>query len=179
VLIGGVGGGREALALAQRGYQVVAFDPARALISTLERALGDRRPSIEVLVGRYEDLPVLQPPDGRSPAADLRQRPRFDAAVLGWASFSHIRSDAGRIDALRGMGALTAGPIFLSYFSPMDERVSSALRQGSFALRVGFFRQLSEEEIRRLIAEAGLEVVLLQHDLGWPCAVLRRRRDAR
>jgi SAM-dependent methyltransferase len=185
VLIGGCGGGREALALERRGYRVVAFDPTESLTTALYRmqngGLGDRGGlgdqsalrKVEVFVGRYQDLPWLKSSNGSRTAIDLRQRPKFDAALMGWASFSHIRSDAERVEALRQMGALTAGPILLSYYSQVDEQTPSSSQRESFAMQVGFFRQLSEAEIRTAITQAGLEIVLLQHDAGWPCAVVR------
>src|SRR5689334_5830463 len=45
ILIGGAGGGREALALAERGYAVVAFDPVARLVDELAQhaALDVRR----------------------------------------------------------------------------------------------------------------------------------------
>jgi hypothetical protein len=174
VLIGGAGGGREALALERRGYRIVAFEPAEPLATALYRRRSGENPSLEVLVGRYQDLPLLTSPNGSRTSIDLRQRPRFDAAMMGWASFSHIRSDSERVEALRQMGALTNGPILVSYFSPMDERGTSSSPRESFAMQVGYFRQLTEEEIRAAIAQAGLEIVLLRHDDGWPCAVVRK-----
>ena len=175
VLIGGAGGGREALALERRGYHVVAFEPAAPLARALAGAVRNDPRDIDVLVGRYEDLPLLRRLDGSGAVVDLRQRSRFDAAVMGWASFSNIRSDAGRVHALRQMAALTDGPILFSYFSYLEERTASRSRRESFAMQVGFFRQLTEAETRDLIAEAGLEIMHHQHD-GWPCAVVRRRR---
>ena len=174
VLVGGVGGGREALALEARGYRVVAFEPAAQLAHALEGSLNGKADTIEVLLGRYQDLPVLRSVDGSLNRVDLRQRQPFDAAMFGWASFSHIRSDAERVDSLRQMSALTAGPIFLSYFSYMEERTAASSRHESFAMQVGFFRQFNETEVRDLIVEAGLDVAEINHD-GWPCAVVRRR----
>jgi hypothetical protein len=174
VLIGGAGGGREALAFERRGHSVVAFEPAAALAEALAESLRSEPRAIEVLVGRYEDLPFLRRP-GDARVVDLRQRAPFGAAILGWASFSHIRSDAGRVGALRQMSALTDGPILFSYFSYYDDRTTSSTRRESFGMQVGLFRQLSEAEVRELIAEAGLEIVYHQHD-GWPCAIVRERR---
>jgi hypothetical protein len=65
--------------------------------------------------------------------------------------------------------------VFFSYFSHLDDRASLSAPKGSFAMQVGFFRQLTEADVRRVVAEAGLDVVLLKHDDGWPCAVVRRR----
>jgi hypothetical protein len=177
VLIGGVGGGREAFALEAQGYRLVAFEPVERLARALERSLNGKADSIEVLLGRYQDLPVLRSVNGSRDQVDLRRRQPFDAAMFGWASFSHIRSDAERVDSLRQMSALTAGPIFLSYFSYMDERTASSSRRESFAMQVGFFRQFNEAELRDLIGEAGLDVAEINHD-GWPCAVVRRRQNS-
>jgi hypothetical protein len=175
VLIGGAGGGREALALERQGYSVVAFEPAAPLAEALAGSLHASSRAIEVLVGRYEDLPRLERPEGSRGGVDLRQRARFDAAVLGWTSFSHIRSDTGRVDALRQMSALTDGPILISYFSYQDDRTASGSRRESFAMQVGLFRQLTEAEARGLIDESGLEILYHQHE-GWPCAVVRKKR---
>lgn len=174
VIIGGVGGGREALALERRGYRVTAFEPAAALVTALHHSLNGRQ-TIEVLRGRYQDLPVLRSANGSASAVDLRPRAPFDAGIFGWASFSHIRSDAERVEALRQMGALTAGPILLSYYSYMNDRAALSTSSGSFAMQVGFFRQFTEADVRAFVAEAGLDVVLLKHDDGWPCAVVRRK----
>ena len=62
LLIGGAGGGREAFALAARGYEVVAFEPSAALA----RSMVQHAPagiSVEALIGRYEDLPWLTSAD--------------------------------------------------------------------------------------------------------------------
>jgi hypothetical protein len=177
ILIGGAGGGREALALERRGYTVVAFEPAAPLASALAGSVRTSPRAIEVLVGRYDDLPRLRRTDNTANEVDLRKRAPFDAAVLGWTSFSHIRSDAGRVNALRQMSALTAGPILLSYFSYLDDRTASSSRRDSFAMQVGLFRQLTEAEARGLIDEAGLDVLYHQHE-GWPCAVVRKRQKA-
>ncbi len=175
LLIGGAGGGREALALEARGYAVIAFEPAPALAAAFHDSLSGRTVAIEVLVGRYQDLPVLHAVAGSKGAVDLRQRAPFDAAIIGWSSFSHIRTDAGRVETLRQMAALTRGPILLSYFSMMEERVSSPSRRESFAMQVGFFRQLTEADVRGMVEQAGLELIAIKHGDGWPCAVVRQR----
>lgn len=175
VLVGGAGGGREALALERQGYSVIAFEPAEPLAVALAGALRTDPRAIEVLVGRYEDLPLLRRADGSGGVVDLGRRTRFDAAVFGWSSFSHIRSDAGRVNALRQMAALTEGPILLSYFGYLDERTASSARGDSFAMQVGVFRQLTEAEVLGLVAEAGLEIIYQQHE-GWPCSIARKPR---
>src|SRR5262249_39753515 len=119
---------------------------------------------IETLVGRYEDLPVVtaltQPPV----AIDLRSRPPFAAAIMGWASFSHIRSDERCIDALRRIGHLTSGPILVSAH-PGNNSIS-------FGVATGYYRGLSSAAIGALAERAGLSVVHLDEGDNWPYAVL-------
>jgi hypothetical protein len=57
VLVGAAGGGREALALAHRGYRIVAFEPVSALAASLAHFCGEL--PIEVFVARYERLPMV------------------------------------------------------------------------------------------------------------------------
>src|SRR5215813_12989902 len=163
VLIGAAGGGREAFALAHRGYRVVAFEPARSVANSMVRARGEY--PIETLLGRYEDLPVVtsltQPPV----AVDLRSRAPFAAAIMGWASFSHIRSDECCIDALTRIGHLTEGPILVSAH-PGNNSIT-------FGVAMGYYRGLSSAAIGALAERAGLTVVHLDEGDNWPYAVLR------
>jgi hypothetical protein len=175
VLIGGAGGGREALALERAGYRIVGFDPAEALVRAFHESPRGRGRAVELFAGRYQDLPLLRSANGSPSVVDLRARPPFDAAMFGWASFSHIRSDAERVGALRQLAALTTGPIFLSYFSYLADRAATRSKQESFAMQVGYFRQLNEADVRGLVAEAGLEIVELKHGDGWPWGIVRRK----
>jgi SAM-dependent methyltransferase len=163
VLIGAAGGGREALALARRGYEVVAFDPAARLAASIVRASGEF--PIETFVGRYEDLPVLSSLARPPVVTDLRSRAPFAAAIMGWVSFSHLRSDARCIDALRQIGNLTRGPILVSSH-PGDNLIG-------FSAHMGYYRGLSSADIGLLGERAGLETVFLDDGDNWPYAVLR------
>lgn len=82
VLVGACGAGREALALAARGYQVHAFDPAPAFVAESRRRLGAAIPVAQL---SYEQLSAAVL-DGAQP---LTQE-RFDAVVLGCGSLSHV-----------------------------------------------------------------------------------------
>jgi hypothetical protein len=172
ILIGGVGGGREALALARRGYAVTAFEPARDLVVGLTRRLQRTGAAIGVYEGRYETLPMVVEPNGAR--VDLSARAPFDAAIFGWASYSHLRTDALRIDALRAMARLARGPILLSYFPFADARRAESA-EGSFGLFTGYFRDLTEDDVRAQAEAAGVDVLWLLHDTGWPRAILRAR----
>jgi SAM-dependent methyltransferase len=172
VLVGGAGGGREAAALARAGYEIVAFDPARRLVESMARQFSQE--SIESLVGTYETLPELESLDRPPRVVDLRTRTPFDAAIFGWASFSHIATDTLRVEALRQMATLCRGPVLLSYFPHWADQADETSRRGSFALNVGYFRDLTEPEIRTFVQKAEVEVIAIRHDTGWPYAVLRR-----
>src|SRR5262249_4382439 len=156
VLVGAAGGGREALALANRGFEVVAFEPARPLASSLADVRGGL--PIEIFVGRYEGLPMVSSLTLSPIVFDLRSRAPFAAAILGWGSFSHLRSDEHCIEALRQFGQLTRGPILVSYqpAPTISETAKSAVR---FAIGIGYYRTFSGVEIHALANQAGLNVV--------------------
>jgi hypothetical protein len=179
ILLGGAGGGREAFALAERGYRVTAFEPGQELFEQLARSRGEL--PIEAHRGAYEDLARLFPQQ----AAD-----GFDAAIFGWASFSHVRSHKARLDALREFARLTAGPVLVSFLalkSQPTERLARFRRwtprradrdpQDVFAMTVGLYHPVDEEEVRSLAKSAGLRVLDLNFDTretGWPYVVLQR-----
>jgi hypothetical protein len=164
VLIGAAGGGREAFALARRGYQVVAFEASRSVAASMASACRESR--IETLVGRYEGLPFVsslaQPPV----VVDLRSRAPFDAAILGWISFSHLRSDERCIETLRQIGNLTIGPILVS---------AHPLGSIGFSVHMGYYRALSSAAIGGLAERAGLSVLYVDETDNWSYAVLCAR----
>jgi len=162
VLIGAAGGGREAFALARRGYQIVAFEPARAVAASMASACRESR--IEILVGRYEGLPFVNSLTQPPVAVDLRSRAPFDAAILGWISFSHLRSDERCIEALRQIGNLTMGPILVSAQPPT--------RSIGFSVHMGHYRGLSSAEIGKLAERAGLAVLHVDETDNWSYAVV-------
>jgi SAM-dependent methyltransferase len=176
ILLGGAGGGREAFALAERGYDVVAFEPAQSLVAGFAAAIGTR--PIEVRRGSYEELAQLLPDD------------TFDAAIFGWSSFSHLRNDESRLEALRQYRRLTGGPILVSFLALKSEASSRLTRlrrilprrpgrdpADVFALTIGLYHPVDEEEVRTLAERAGLRVVELNFDereTSWPHVVLQR-----
>ena len=170
ILVGGAGGGREALALAERGYRVIAFEPAAALARSLAGAPAST--PIEVFLGRYETLPVVSSLDGGN-AIRLDERAPCDAAIVGWASYSHLRTEARRVQTLQNMAAVCRGPILLSFYPAKHQP-----RRDLFSVAVGFYHLSDEAEIRGTAASAGLDVLeLSMEDLDgrWPFAVLQRR----
>jgi hypothetical protein len=171
LVIGGAGGGREALILARQGYQVVAFEPAQPLVLALFRARTQAL-ALDVYIGRYETLPIVQSAVGAIPI-DLSSSPRFDAAILGWTSFSHLLTDDDRIDALRRMAALTVGPVVLSFLPSLSAGFGSPPPQGTFSSNIGYVREMTGSEVRDFARAAGLDVLMLNEDDNWPHAVLR------
>jgi hypothetical protein len=176
VLLGGAGGGREAFALAALGYRIAAFEPAQGLVDQLTANRGDL--PIEVQTGAYEDLERLYPDDS------------FDAAIFGWGSFSHLRSEDDRVEALQQYGRLTAGPILVSFLATKSEptqrlahfrralpRRSDRDPHDVFAMTIGLYHPVDEPEVRDLAERAGLRVVDLNFDAretSWPHVVLQR-----
>lgn len=188
VLVGGAGGGREPFELARRGYEVMAFEPAAALARSMAARVAANGLRVTPLVGRYEELPVLhEVATGR--AIDLSHEARFGAALLGWASFSHIREQRMRVATLRAMAALTDGPVIVSFYKDPRPRQASGRwdrffkRFGrrsegdAFTIYVGFYHLTSPDEMARDVAAAGLEFVDTSYDDSdghWPWVAVAR-----
>lgn len=187
VLLGGAGGGREAFALAGRGYEVVAFDPSPALAESMA-AHAPASGGVRVLVGRYEDLPRLATPSGT--VVDLGAERPFDAALFGWTSFSHLRHRRDRVRALSVMAEVTNGPVAVSFFwlksqprsgdnwrGRLRERVRLTGAGDYFTPYIGFYHQSTRAEIESEIGEARAEIVAESFDDSdgrWPWIAIRR-----
>jgi hypothetical protein len=137
LLVGGAGNGREPFNLARLGYQVVAFEAARALASEMA-AHAQQLPEgsrVAAYWAGYEDLPILRSPTSGDVAGSLPQMEPFDGAILGWFSFTHLRSQRLRLQALRALAAATKGPILVSfaasvfYPSPRVGRIRRSFRK--------------------------------------------------
>ena len=191
VLVGGAGGGREALALVERGYRVTAFEPSAGLVDAFA-ARAQHLEGLAVYRARYEDLPHLDGVAGRD-GSELTALPAIDAAFAGWGSFSHLRTHELRVATLESFARATPGPIVVSFLGLYDDerapasflgRLRRALprRQGRgpadlFSVYIGFYHRTSEEEIEDLAAAAGLEILYRSfdtRDTNWPHVVLRR-----
>ena len=192
VLIGAAGGGREAIVLAQRGHEVVAFEPSAPLIAGLAAHIP---PGLRITAYRaaYEDLPTLHPAESGGLSADLATEPRFNAAILGWGSFSHLLSERHQIGALRAVSSVTDGPILVSF--RVDPRIDGVIRSrmvrlqrrlpgrnklsgAHFTMGIGYFQTFSRERFTTLFDQADLRVEALDTaDASgfWGHAVLSRR----
>jgi SAM-dependent methyltransferase len=172
ILVGGAGGGREALALIELGYDVVAFEPSPRLARALAEKTSER---LRVYRSSYQDLPSLAPTAVHGATVDLGALGPFDASILGWGSFSHLYSRGERAHALRSFADVTHGPVVVSFLAFSGHGGQSEV----FSVYIGFYRAITERELRSLADEAGLDVLLLstdERDTNWPHAVLHPRR---
>jgi hypothetical protein len=194
ILIGGAGSGREAFALLDRGYEVVTFDPSEGLIGLMAKGVRPGQP-LQAFRAAYEDLPSLHPATGDGPVQDLLEMPRFDASLLGWGSFSHLRTPEHRANTLQRFREVTDGPIVVSFLH-MGSRHRGARRlirlrhrirklrhrtEGdAFSIYIGFYHVFNDAEVRDLAARAELEVAHLSEEReSWPYAVLTAERADR
>ncbi len=172
ILVGGAGAGREALTLAERGYEVLAFEPVTRLAEVLASQATDARMRIGVYQGTYRDLPDLNWVGGDS-SVTLDQK--FHAGIVGWGSFSHLYTEPDRVDALQSMGALTNGPSLVSFIATRPESFvpSSHIRRwlvgrrgrhhaDRFSISTGFLHPINEQELRELATAAHLEVLAVR-----------------
>lgn len=191
VLIGGAGGGREALALAALGYRITAFEPSPKLAAALA-ARAHNGASLAVYRARYEDLPRLEKTPGPGTVA-LDALPRIDGVIAGWGSFSHLRSRELRVAALEHLAGATDGPILVSFIGLFDDRKPPASALGrlrralprrhgrnpgdAFSISIGFYHRTNDREVDDLAAAAGLEIIHRSFDMRWnsPHVVLRRQ----
>lgn len=144
VLVGAAGAGREVRIVEARGCEVTALEPSRAL-AALCRA---RAPGARVIEARYEDVAA-----GRALAAE-----RFDAALLGLGSLSHVLDGAARASLLRALARACDGPILASALSPpraQGERVARVGRAagigGALARPIRMARRLPEVEAGEVV----------------------------
>jgi hypothetical protein len=188
ILIGGAGGGREAFALARRGCTVVAFERSRQPVLAMA-AQCPRDLPLEVYRAGYEDLPTLHPVQPDGPVVDLTALPRFDAAIVGWGSFTHLRSEDQRVHTLRIFAGVTHGPVLVSFLARPDDEGSRTtagrLRQllpgrfnrdpgNVFDVGYGLFHRYSRAEIVGLMDAAGLTIAHLSleaDETTWPYAI--------
>jgi SAM-dependent methyltransferase len=185
VLVGGAGGGREAFALAKLGYEVVAFEPSPALVR-LMAAHSSNGDGVQPYRARYQDLPRLRPADRRGPAVDLATLGVFGASILGWSSFSHLRTDEDRVRTLQFFKKATTGPVLVSFFSsPPASGTSKArgirrflprrypVKPGDFfSIQIGYYHAFTADELHDLAGRAGLRIDHLDFDGTWSHAVM-------
>jgi SAM-dependent methyltransferase len=188
VLLAGAGGGREVKALADRGYEVSAFEPVERYCSACAKAL-DHRNNVQVVCGSYKDL-VKFARTGAGRFAAFRSP--FDLVWLGWASFAHITDVEDQVAVLRSLGRVAPNaPVVLSFFlnaSPERPGAPTGLRRilrrilvmlggrhASPAIQfwpwAGFAYAFTRSELQQLFRAAGYSPAVLQED-PYPHALL-------
>ena len=189
ILVGGAGSGREPFALSDLGYQVTAFEPVLSLVDAMQQQRNAQdRVGVACYAGGYEGLPfVMAPPHGER--VHLSGIGPFDAAILGWGSFSHICDERQRQNTLRHFGELTSGPILLSFTSTREDGEFRTSGIGSkllkrkhrhpadrFSMSMGFQHPVTELEVRQLADRADLTVLKIDFSSTSlaPHAVLQR-----
>lgn len=187
VLLGAAGGGRELRWLADRGYEVLAFEPSDLVKDAAQVAAS--RPKTRVVRASYREL-VLGLESGDGPLAEPCAEGSFDAVILGWGSLSHVCESLERarlFDALRHRWP--TAPIFVSFFLRRGEaenlvpvrlrlrrffsflgapgRPANGLR---FFHESGFAYAFTVDEIRQLASDSGYSIARLQ-EAPYPHAV--------
>jgi SAM-dependent methyltransferase len=186
VLLAGAGGGRELLALGNRGYEVFAFEPSEELRQGAVEVASRFRGSCCV-GGKYADL--MRAPEGVGPLACAT--PPFDLVCFGWGSFTHLLNRAEQLAALRAARTLApTAPLVLSFWVHWPQtgsrterararvrallsRLSGRALTGNldFDSRAGFGYCFAREEFEKLAADAGYSVEVYE-DTGFPHALL-------
>jgi hypothetical protein len=133
ILLGGAGRGRETSWLIDRGYTVVAFDPARAHVAQHNASCTKAR----AVVLDYESLAragQARRNDRRAEvsddAASVLDRGPYDAALLGWGSVTHVLEERDQDALFEALTLLVPrGPLLASFFmsraSPAQGRVAA------------------------------------------------------
>jgi len=190
ILLGAAGAGRELVALVERGFEVVAFDPCAPFADAARSVIDPAKAT--VVHASYADL--VDVAHGRpGPLAFLREEPGFDAVILGWGSLSHVTPSSERLELLRALATIAPrAPVLASFALDAEHPIPPAskgrmrdtlrrlftqlnapgLSEGSdyFSPHGGFFSNLHSGELTTLARGAGYEVALF-NDAPYPHAV--------
>jgi hypothetical protein len=101
----GAGGGREVLALSERGFAVEAYECNPSLVESANVFLANTSPRAEVTFLARDCAP-----SGATPA---------DGIIVGWSAYMLISSRSRRIALLNGLrsGASKGTPLLISFFT--------------------------------------------------------------
>jgi hypothetical protein len=191
VLLGAAGAGRELVALLERGYEVIAFDPCPPFVARAKEMAHNKQAT--VLLASYADLVAAAAGRG-GPLEQVTSGPPFDVVILGWGSFSHVLPSTERLALLRAARRIAPrAPLLMSFMLRPDSsappeskgRVRDLLRRTFAAMGApgpseagdhffpegGFFSYLMPDEIPRIAWDAGYEVTLFE-DGPYPHALL-------
>jgi hypothetical protein len=104
VLVAAAGGGREILSLRQLGWHALGFECHPGLVAVANVLLAEDGYPAAVRVAERDECPPFDAP--------------FDAAIVGWGAYTHIRGRARRVAFLSAMRRqLAAGaPVLVSFW---------------------------------------------------------------
>lgn len=124
ILVGGAGGGREALALRRMDIDVTAFDCNENLVRLASRIAEKEGLSTHIHYVAPNKVPHLDT--------------TFDGVFIGWGAYMHISSSKKRISFLKSIRQLVQedSPLLLSFFTRNPDskrfryiqRIASAIR---------------------------------------------------
>lgn len=103
LLVPGAGGGREVIALLERGYTVDAFEPVAEQVEAANKIITAR-------FGTRVECSTLE---------EWAEHPQgtYDAIFTGWGMWTHIIHHAERVAALRAFQRVCpSGPVLLSFW---------------------------------------------------------------
>jgi hypothetical protein len=179
LLVPGAGGGREAVALSERGYRVLAFECNRTLV-TAGRALLERLDR--------RGVALCEAPRDLAPTVDGA----VDGVIVGWGAYTLIPGRERRVAFLRGLrDPLAPGaPILLSFFTRrVGERRARVVAATARAVRRGrrveagddlapnYVHRFTEPEIAAELRDGGFRPVAYQpqgrgpYDSGFAVAL--------
>ncbi len=163
VAVTGAGGGREVLALCRQGFDAVGYEPVARLVDR-----GNALLECSGVTGRIE----LSSREGWPGTG------RFDAVLLGWGSFHHVRGRSRRQLLLRGAHASLApgGPLIVSFYVRSGDtsyyrvvrrlaRALRRLRHDNRPIELGdmlipaFVHLFTEREVSRELDDSGFTMV--------------------
>lgn len=105
VLVASAGAGRELFGLEGLGLQAVGFDPSEHLVGIGQRLIKERGSDVQLVLSEPDAVPdtIIGP---------------FDAVIVGWGGYVHIRGRAARIAFLEQLRSQTAdgAPLLVSFF---------------------------------------------------------------
>jgi hypothetical protein len=189
LLVGGVGAGREVLALATLGYWVVGFEPSAALCEILvRRARKAGLAAVDVVQASYEAVvEAVRAAQGRQPVPEglgrIMGAAPYDGVIVGWGSIGCIASAETREALLSAAKALCpAGPALASFTRHVPGR-GGAARAAALARRFlgwfpsgrpvdpgdrlewfGFEHAFTDDEVDYLVSRAGYRMVRRAHE---------------
>lgn len=178
-LVGGAGSGREVVALLDRGWSVVSFEPSQPLVERGQPPLAGRPATL--VRASYQDLIQAARGVGSRLAPHLGSE-TFDLVVIGWASLPHVLDPDERRRVLEAtLRIAPRAPVIVSFLAltapeGTDDPAARARRivrpllrlTGGWSPRAagdhflswgGFLHAMTESEMRALAQSAGYEVV--------------------